>query len=124
LIKIFIGVGAAIIVIYVVFYIFLLNSHSFTDKRDGRKYSYTTIGIQTWMTENLAYLPTLSHLNSISETVNHYYVYGYEGTNISEAKATANFINFGVLYNWPAAISSCPDGWHLPSDQEFKILEV
>jgi len=56
--------------------------------------------------------------------VNHYYVYGYEGTNISEAKATANFINFGVLYNWPAAISSCPDGWHLPSDQEFKILEV
>ena len=28
-----------------------------------------------------------------------------------------------MLYNWPAAIIECPIGWHLPTDDEFKILE-
>jgi uncharacterized protein (TIGR02145 family) len=27
------------------------------------------------------------------------------------------------LYNWPAAIAACPAGWHLPTDEEWKILE-
>ncbi|MFV0266740.1 MAG: FISUMP domain-containing protein [Draconibacterium sp.] len=31
-------------------------------------------------------------------------------------------IIYGVLYNWPAASSSCPAGWHLPSDAEWAEL--
>jgi uncharacterized protein (TIGR02145 family) len=27
-----------------------------------------------------------------------------------------------VLYNWTAALSACPPGWHLPSDEEWTIL--
>jgi uncharacterized protein (TIGR02145 family) len=27
-----------------------------------------------------------------------------------------------VLYNWPAALTACPEGWHLPSDDEWDIL--
>jgi len=29
----------------------------------------------------------------------------------------------GVLYNWPAAMTACPAGWHLPSDAEWTQLE-
>jgi uncharacterized protein (TIGR02145 family) len=27
-----------------------------------------------------------------------------------------------VLYNWPAAMTACPPGWHLPSDEEWTQL--
>jgi len=30
---------------------------------------------------------------------------------------------FGRLYLWEATIDLCPTGWHLPSDNEWKILE-
>ena len=29
-----------------------------------------------------------------------------------------------MLYNWPAAMTACPSGWHLPHDAEWKQLEV
>ena len=29
-----------------------------------------------------------------------------------------------MLYNWFAAVGACPDGWHLPSDSEWKQLEM
>lgn len=28
-----------------------------------------------------------------------------------------------MLYNWPAALTACPPGWSLPSDEEFSNLE-
>ncbi|MFO8130223.1 MAG: FISUMP domain-containing protein, partial [Bacteroidales bacterium] len=30
---------------------------------------------------------------------------------------------YGRLYSWEAAMNACPQGWHLPSDAEWKILE-
>ena len=32
---------------------------------------------------------------------------------------------YGRLYTWQAASEACPstDGWHLPSDEEWKVLE-
>ena len=90
---------------------------------DGKNYSIVKIGIQTWMAENLAYLLAVSPSSEGSNTDSYYYVYGYEGTTVSEAKATANYTTYGVLYNWPAALTACPAGWHLPSDAEWKVLE-
>jgi uncharacterized protein (TIGR02145 family) len=92
---------------------------NFTDGRDGKTYKTVTIGTQTWMAENLAYLPKISHSTEGSETEPYYYVYDYYGTDVGAAKATANFANYGVLYNWPAAKSACPMGWHLPNSIEW-----
>jgi len=95
---------------------------SYTDSRDGYVYKTVTIGNQVWMAENLRYLPSVVGPEIGSDTTPYYYVYGYNGTNVSEAKATANYKSYGVLYNWTAACSSCPNGWHLPSDTEWSEL--
>ena len=109
---------------------------TFTDPRDGNLYRIVQIGDQVWMKENLRYLPQVSPSSEGSRADPHYYVYGYEGTSVSEAKATDNYQNYGVLYNWPAAMDGegsssanpsgvqgvCPAGWHLPSDSEWTQL--
>ncbi len=90
---------------------------------DGRNYSIVKIGTQTWMAENLAYLPEVSPYSDNSVMAKRYYVYGYEGTSVSDAKAIGNYKTYGVLYNWEAAKSACPNGWHLPTDYEWMIIE-
>jgi len=96
---------------------------SFFDSRDGYQYETVTIGEQVWMAENLAYLPTVNPIAGEGSTTNpDYHVYNYDGTNVAEAKATNNYQTYGVLYNWTAALSACPPGWHLPSDEEWTIL--
>ena len=95
---------------------------TFTDPRDGKTYKIVKIGTQTWMAENLTYLPSVSPPSNESGTDPYYYVYGYNGTSVSEAKATDNYTTYGVLYNWPAAKAACPSGWHLPSDVEWNTL--
>lgn len=97
---------------------------TFTDSRDGHVYKWVKIGDQVWMAENLAYLPSVNPISKESETSPFYYVFNYEGNNVDEAKATSNYKTYGALYNWPAAMISCPAGWHLPSDSEWKQLEM
>jgi len=111
----------------------------FTDSRDGHKYKYVTIGTQTWMAENLAYIP---HVNPKMKGENGIWVYEYDGWNVEAAKATKNFETYGCLYDWPSAMGFdstwldktwtgdpvnhqgiCPQGWHLPTDDEWKVLE-
>ena len=96
--------------------------YPFTDNRDGNEYQTVQIGDQCWMKENLAWLPSVSDPDNGSQTSPYYYVYGYEGTNVIEAKATSNYQTYGTLYNWPASLSACPDGWALPSDDEWTVL--
>ena len=96
---------------------------SFIDSRDGQGYSIVKIGNQTWMGENLRYLPSVSGPGSGSKYSPFYYVNGYTGTNVLEAKKTYNYNEYGVLYNYSAALTACPSGWHLPSDQEWYELE-
>jgi uncharacterized protein (TIGR02145 family) len=112
------------------------QSGSFTDSRDGRVYKTVKIGKQVWMAENLAWLPSISGPSQSSGATPHYYVYGYSGTTVSEAKSTSNYQKYGVLYNWPAIMNGasgsvanpsgirgvCPTGWHLPSDAEWTQL--
>lgn len=94
----------------------------FTDSRDNRIYKMVIIGGQTWMAENLAYLPSISLYSQSSGSAS-YYVYGYEGSDVNAAKLTANYKNYGVLYNWTATQAACPAGWHVPTDEEWKIME-
>ena len=97
---------------------------SFTDPRDGKNYNTITIGGQSWLAENLAFLPDVSPPWEESYIDSLFYVYGYEGTSVSEAKAGINYQTYGALYNWPAARASCPPGWHLPTDDDWKQLEM
>ncbi len=96
---------------------------SYTDPRDEHVYKWVKIGPQTWFAENLAYLPDVSPQIEGSATDPRYYVYDYQGSLTSEAILSENYSTNGVLYNLPAALNSCPTGWHLPSDDEWKQLE-
>jgi len=96
---------------------------TFTDVRDGHEYKWVKIGSQIWMAENLAYLPAVSSWDTGIDTADFYYVYGYVGTNVAEAKMWSHFQLFGALYSWKAARIVCPDGWRLPSDDDWKTLE-
>jgi len=98
------------------------TTQTFTDSRDNTVYNWVKIGNQVWMAENLKYLPSVVVPGTGSETTPYYYVYDYNGTNVTDAKATANYTTYGVLYNWEAACTSCPLGWHLPSDAEWTEL--
>ena len=87
----------------------------FCDERDGKKYTYVKIGNQTWMAENLSYETEGSRCYS-------------EGMGMCDhtGKCTKDFeIScpiYGRLYNWATAMKACPDGWHLPSMEEWNAL--
>ena len=97
---------------------------TFSDQRDNNLYNTVQIGDQCWLKENLKYLPSVSPSNTTSRSSKHYYVYGYEGTSVSEAIATNNYNNYGVLYNWSAAQDACPPGWRVANDNDWKQLEA
>lgn len=98
------------------------STNVFTDTRDSKVYNYKAIGTQIWMTENLAYLPSVSATSAQSLTDANYHVYGYTGTDLTAAKATTNYTTYGVLYNWPAAMTACPTGWRLPAYADWITL--
>lgn len=91
----------------------------FTDSRDGRAYKYVGIGKHYWMAENMAYMPQVNPLKE-QEGI---WVYDYDGKNVDEARLTDNYKTYGSLYDWETATKICPDGWHLPTHQEWIQLE-
>lgn len=113
------------------------------DPRDNHVYKVVTIGEQTWMAENLAYLPQVNKpATAVTCTGElYYYVWNYDGEDKVAAKNTTEYKKCGVLYNWYAAMNQqnatggdpeaipsgvkgvCPTGWHVPSKAEWKKLE-
>ena len=92
---------------------------SFTDTRDNSVYKTVQLGNQVWMAENMRYL---NRVNPPSNNLGNW-VYGYVGSDVNSARATDYYHIYGVLYNLNQAMSACPTGWHLPSDDEWTELE-
>jgi uncharacterized protein (TIGR02145 family) len=99
------------------------NRGTFPDPRDNREYTWVRLRNQTWMAENLAYLPQVSPAQKGSVFIPQYYVYDYQGNDVFAAQMELNYSRYGVLYNWTAAGHACPAGWHLPKDKEWRTLE-
>jgi uncharacterized protein (TIGR02145 family) len=89
---------------------------------DNRNYGVVTIGSQVWMAENLAYLPQVNPSWQWDYSRPYYYVFAYQGTSVAEAMTSPYYQRYGVLYNWVAANISCPNGWHLPSQEAWLEL--
>lgn len=108
-----------------------------TDTRDGQTYKTVKIGDQTWMAENLNYADSAKTPSLLKRS----WCFN---------KVAANCAVAGRLYTWAAAIDSvrlatdaenpqdcgygktctlpatvqgiCPDGWHLPTREEWNTL--
>lgn len=91
------------------------QSNSLTDSRDGKTYATVTIGNQTWMAENLCYNATGSWLNP--NNPNSKYGRLYDWATVMNGANSSSFNPSGVQ-------GICPNGWHLPSDAEWSVLEI
>jgi uncharacterized protein (TIGR02145 family) len=82
----------------------------------GNSYKTAILGGKTWMVENLR--------NTVTSG-------GDSIQNMVYNDSMANAETYGRLYTWKAAMNDstiegvqgiCPDGWHIPSDKEWKLL--
>lgn len=92
---------------------------------EGNIYNTVVIGTQEWMAENLRtttyrdgtpipFAPD-SQWESYANISSGAWCYYDNDPNYANS--------LGVLYNWYAAVySSCPEGWHVPTDDEWNIL--
>ncbi len=110
---------------------------------DNIQYTTVLIGNQCWMAENLK---TIHYTNgtSIPNVTGNTTWAALGNNNTDDAycyydNSASNSNTYGALYTWAAvmgdnAVSSntnpsgvqgvCPTGWHLPSDNEWKELEI
>jgi uncharacterized protein (TIGR02145 family) len=78
-----------------------VDANVLQDERDGRQYRVVTIGNQVWMAENLNYGEQLKSC------------YDNDPSNCER---------YGGLYTWEVALEVCPDGWHLPTIEDWNAL--
>jgi uncharacterized protein (TIGR02145 family) len=79
------------------------GSDILTDSRDNKKYKTVNIGNLIWMAENLNYKPSTGN----------FWCYDNDDSNCEI---------YGYLYDWNAATTVCPQGWRLPSMNEWRDL--
>ncbi|MDX2360364.1 MAG: fibrobacter succinogenes major paralogous domain-containing protein [Crocinitomicaceae bacterium] len=91
---------------------------------DGNVYHTIKIGTQVWMVENLK----TTRYRDRSEIPNGNYSWNDAAVGSYCDYGNKSYYSqiHGRLYNWHAAVDSrniCPTGWHVPSDDEWDILE-
>ena len=77
-------------------------SGKFKDSRDGKYYKYAYIGNTRWMAENLNY--------------------GNDSLGICSWDDDENCSEYGRFYTYEEARTVCPDGWRLPTENDFSEL--
>jgi len=107
---------------------------------DDNVYQTVVIGNQEWMAENMK----ATHFSDGTPIPKVFRDGWYDLIETDKAycwyddDSTSNAATYGVLYTWAAAINGvassnnnpsgvqgvCPDGWHIPSDNEWKELEL
>ena len=94
---------------------------------DGNVYKTVKIGNQWWMAENLK----VSHYRNgdaiPNVTDNTDWSNLATGAYSNYGNDANNAVTYGSLYNWYAVGDSrniVPEGWHVPSDEEWKRLEM
>ena len=106
---------------------------------DGNQYPTIQIGEQVWTTVNLrathyadgSPIPWVASETGWSELEPDAGAYCYYEDQANDVEP------YGLLYTWGAAVNGisvgdmdgeiqgvCPDGWHLPGDEEWKVLEM
>ena len=94
---------------------------------DSNVYKTIKIGDQIWMAENLK----VTHYRNgdpIDHVTDDFAWYGLTtGAYCEYDNDSSNVAVYGRLYNWYAADDSrniAPEGWHVPTDDEIKQLEM
>lgn len=94
---------------------------------DGNIYNTVTIGTQVWMKENLnvKHYRNGDAIPEVQDSIP--WVNQTSGAWCYNENNPANGKVYGTLYNWYAANDKrniAPIGWHLPTDDEWKTLEI
>ena len=101
------------------------ESGTLTDYRDGKLYSTVKIGDDWWMAENLNFGNLINHYqNQSNNGIAEKYCYNDLESNCD---TYGGFYQQDEIMNYTIveeAQGLCPDGWHIPSDTEWKQLEI
>ena len=102
-----------------------IDTH-FCDDRDGRIYKYTVIGGVTWMAQNLDYKVPNSFCDSVHKDDNLHCgikgrFYPWNVAMAKEWKECGRGYSCGPKIQYPHQ-GVCPDGWHLPTIEEWGAL--
>ncbi|MCX6792965.1 MAG: prepilin-type N-terminal cleavage/methylation domain-containing protein [Candidatus Falkowbacteria bacterium] len=99
---------------------------------DGYSYTTVQIGGQCWMGSNLR-TKKYPNGNCINSNCPDASIADNTLGRSCYSNVEANCTSDGALYTWPVAMNNstvagaqgiCPIGWHLPSDADYKILEM
>ncbi|NPA44846.1 MAG: PKD domain-containing protein [Chlorobi bacterium] len=90
---------------------------------EGNKYATITLGDQTWLGGDLKTLTAAdgSAITLATDSASYY--------SLADTAAVAVWENYdpstnNLIYNYHAAMIACPEGWHLPSMDEWEALKT
>ncbi len=86
-----------------------VNFGTLQDARDGKSYKTVEIGGKTWMAENLNFSKSLDGSVMLDST------FCYDDV-------PAYCEKYGRLYQEDDAAKACPEGWRIPTDEEWSAL--
>lgn len=102
------------------------KAYSTMTDQDGNVYKTITIGIQTWMAENLrttkyndgTLIPNVTGASAWTNLTTGAYC------NYNNTASTDTIATYGRLYNWYAVNTGklAPKGWHVATDDEWTTL--